>query len=122
MASLKWVLMIGSFFSAANVFAVDPPILGVAGNTVTFQAKSWTLPVVESTTAWFTANGQTFPLFHAGIGAQAYLNLADSYWAVNDKERAVAAYKQYVSRMSEAGKASKIPARVGERRALAPEA
>jgi hypothetical protein len=45
----------------------------------------------------------------------AYLNLADSYWAVNDKERAVAAYKQYASRMSEAGKVSKIPARVGER-------
>jgi tetratricopeptide (TPR) repeat protein len=52
----------------------------------------------------------------------AYLNLADSYWAVNDKERAVPAYKQYSSRMSEAGKASKIPARVGERSAVAPEA
>lgn len=47
----------------------------------------------------------------------AYLNLADSYWAVNDKERAMAAYKQYSSRISEAGKASKIPARVGERSA-----
>ncbi len=72
MASLKWVLMIGSFFFAANVFAVAPPIVGAAGNTVTFQAKKWTSPVVESTTAWFTANGQTFPLFHADIGAQAY--------------------------------------------------
>ncbi|MEZ1320060.1 tetratricopeptide repeat protein [Pseudomonas fluorescens] len=47
--------------------------------------------------------------------AVAYLNLADSYWAMNDKERAVPAYKQYASRMSEAGKASKIPARVAER-------
>jgi len=45
----------------------------------------------------------------------AYLNLADSYWAMNDKERAVPAYKQYASRMAEAGKASKIPARVAER-------
>lgn len=45
----------------------------------------------------------------------AYLNLADSYWAMNDKERAVSAYKQYASRMSDAGKALKIPARVAER-------
>ncbi|MGF6397724.1 tetratricopeptide (TPR) repeat protein [Pseudomonas frederiksbergensis] len=51
----------------------------------------------------------------------AYLNLADSYWAVNDKERAVAAYKQYASRMSGAGKASKIPSRVAERSAGVPE-
>lgn len=47
----------------------------------------------------------------------AYLNLADSYWGANDKERAAAAYKQYASRMSDAGKASKIPARVAERSA-----
>lgn len=45
----------------------------------------------------------------------AYLNVADSYWAVNDKARAVEAYKQYASRMSVGGKASKIPARVAER-------
>ena len=44
-----------------------------------------------------------------------YLNLADSYWAVNDKDRAEAAYKQYASRMFEAGKPLKIPSRVGER-------
>lgn len=45
----------------------------------------------------------------------AYLNIADSYWAMNDKARAVEAYKQYASRMSVSGKASKIPARVVER-------
>ncbi|UVL43654.1 hypothetical protein LOY55_29915 [Pseudomonas sp. B21-040] len=51
----------------------------------------------------------------------AYLNIADSYWAVGDKARAVAAYKQYASQMSEVEKASKIPARVSERSAGAPE-
>jgi tetratricopeptide (TPR) repeat protein len=45
----------------------------------------------------------------------AYLNLADSYWGANDKERAAEAYKQYGSLMFGAGKASKIPTRVGER-------
>lgn len=49
------------------------------------------------------------------IDIGGYLNLADSYWAMNDKERAVPAYKQYASRMSEAGKVSNIPARVAER-------
>ncbi|MHC8336564.1 hypothetical protein [Pseudomonas sp. HLT2-19-2] len=45
----------------------------------------------------------------------AYLNLADSYWGLNNKELAARAYKQYASLMSGAGKASKIPARVAER-------
>ena len=45
----------------------------------------------------------------------AYLNLADSYWGMNDKVRAVRAYKKYASLMSGAGKASKIPARLIER-------
>jgi tetratricopeptide (TPR) repeat protein len=45
----------------------------------------------------------------------AYLNIADSYWAMNNKARAIEAYRQYASRMSVAGKASKIPARVVER-------
>lgn len=48
-------------------------------------------------------------------GTVAYLNLADSYWGVNDKVRAARAYKKYASLMSGAGKASKIPARVIER-------
>jgi len=90
MASLKWVLMISSLFSATNVFAVDPPIVGAAGNTVTFQAKKWTSPVVESTTAWFTANGKTLPLFHAGIGAQAYPE-----WLSPDKKFLLATAVEY---------------------------
>jgi tetratricopeptide (TPR) repeat protein len=45
----------------------------------------------------------------------AYLNLADSYWGLKDKVRAAQAYKQYASLMTDAGKASKIPARVAER-------
>ncbi|WP_085578991.1 MULTISPECIES: M48 family metallopeptidase [unclassified Pseudomonas] len=51
----------------------------------------------------------------------AYLNLADGYWGVDDKQRASAAYKQYASRMSEAGKAPRIPPRVLERSVGAPE-
>lgn len=45
----------------------------------------------------------------------AYLNLADSYWGVNDKARAAQAYKQYTSLMSGEGKAQKIPQRAVER-------
>ncbi|KOY02250.1 hypothetical protein AM274_12875 [Pseudomonas nunensis] len=45
----------------------------------------------------------------------AYLNLADSYWGLKDKVRAAQAYKQYAALMTDAGKASKIPARVAER-------
>ncbi|MDN3218824.1 hypothetical protein [Pseudomonas nunensis] len=45
----------------------------------------------------------------------AYLNLADSYWGLKDKVRAAKAYKQYAALMTDAGKVSKIPARVAER-------
>lgn len=45
----------------------------------------------------------------------AYLNLADSYWGLKNKALAAQAYKQYASLMTDAGKASKIPARVAER-------
>ena len=69
MASLKWVLMIGSFLAATSAFAEDPPIVGIDGHTVTFRATEWTMPGVDSATAWFTANGKTFPLFSADVGA-----------------------------------------------------
>ncbi|MBK5526745.1 tetratricopeptide repeat protein [Pseudomonas sp. TH06] len=71
MASLKWVL-IGSLLATASAFAEDPPVVGVNGNTVTFRATKWTMPGVESATAWFTANGKTFPLFGADIGADGH--------------------------------------------------
>lgn len=74
MASLKWVLMFGSLF-AARAFAEDLPIVGVGGHTVTFRATEWTMPGVESATAWFTANGKTFPLFGPDIGADAHPDL-----------------------------------------------
>jgi tetratricopeptide (TPR) repeat protein len=45
----------------------------------------------------------------------AYLNLADSYWGLNNKALAAQAYKRYASLMTDAGKVSKIPARVAER-------
>jgi tetratricopeptide (TPR) repeat protein len=45
----------------------------------------------------------------------AYLNLADSYWGLKNRELAAQAYKQYASLMSDAGKVSKIPGRVLER-------
>ena len=64
--------------------------------------------------------GESIELLNAVIARNptrtvAYLNLADSYWGVNDKARAAWAYKKYASLMSGAGKASKIPARVIER-------
>ena len=71
MASVKWVLL-GSLLVTASAFAEDPPIVGVNGNTVTFRATKWTMPGVESATAWFTANGKTFPLFGADIGADGH--------------------------------------------------
>ncbi|WP_192552576.1 tetratricopeptide repeat protein [Pseudomonas sp. IzPS59] len=75
MGSLKWVLMIGSLCSAMSAFAEDPPIVGVDGNTVSFRATEWTMPGVDSATAWFTANGKTFPLFGADIGADRHSNM-----------------------------------------------
>lgn len=75
MGSLKWVLMIGSLCSAMSAFAEDPPIVGINGNTVSFRATEWTMPGVESATAWFTANGKTFPLFGVDIGADSHPEL-----------------------------------------------
>lgn len=89
MASLKWVL-IGSLFATASAFAEEPSIVGIDGHTVTLQAKKWTSPVVESATAWFTANGKTFPLFHAGIGTQAYPE-----WLSPDKKTVLATPVEY---------------------------
>ncbi|WP_338800346.1 hypothetical protein V9L13_20030 [Pseudomonas sp. RSB 5.4] len=72
MASLKWVLMIGSFLAATSAFAEDPPIAGIDGHTVTFRATKWTMPGVDSATAWFTANGKIFPLFSTDVGADGH--------------------------------------------------
>lgn len=74
MASVKWVLLGSLLATAACAFAEDedPPIVGIGGHTVTFRATKWTMPGVESPTAWFTANGQTFPLFGADIGADGH--------------------------------------------------
>ncbi|EJN34512.1 tetratricopeptide repeat protein [Pseudomonas sp. GM80] len=83
MASLKWVLIGSLFATAACAFAEDedPPIVGIGGHTVTFRATKWTMPGVESATAWFTANGKTFPLFGADIGADGH-----SYMLSPDKK------------------------------------
>ncbi|MFJ2482510.1 type IV pilus biogenesis/stability protein PilW [Pseudomonas sp. NPDC087598] len=80
MASVKWVLL-GSLLATASAFAEDPPVVGVNGNTVTFRATKWTLPGVDSTTAWFTANGKTFPVFSADVGADGH-----SDWLSPDKK------------------------------------
>jgi hypothetical protein len=83
MPSLKWVLIGSLFATAACAFAEDedPPIVGIGGHTVTFRATKWTMPGVESATAWFTANGKTFPLFGADIGADGH-----SYMLSPDKK------------------------------------
>lgn len=83
MASLKWVLIGSLFATAACAFAEDedPPIVGIGGHTVTFRATKWTMPGVESATAWFTADGKTFPLFGADIGADGH-----SYMLSPDKK------------------------------------
>lgn len=83
MASVKWVLIGSLFATAACAFAEDedPPIVGIGGHTVTFRATKWTTPGVESATAWFTANGKTFPLFGADIGADGH-----SYMLSPDKK------------------------------------
>ncbi|VVP87870.1 tetratricopeptide repeat protein [Pseudomonas fluorescens] len=77
MVSLKWVLLGSLFATAACAFAEDedPPIVGIGGHTVTFRATKWTMPGVESATAWFTANGKTFPIFGADIGADGHSNM-----------------------------------------------
>ncbi|RON68103.1 hypothetical protein BK671_14280 [Pseudomonas fluorescens] len=77
MVSLKWVLLGSLFATAACAFAEDedPPIVGIGGHTVTFRATKWTMPGVESATAWFTVNGKTFPIFGADIGADGHSNM-----------------------------------------------
>ena len=72
MVSLKWVVMISCLFAATSALAEDSPIVGIDGHTVTFRATKWTMPGVNSATAWFTANGKTFPLFSADVGADGH--------------------------------------------------
>ncbi len=43
------------------------------------------------------------------------LNMADSYWAIDEKENALIYYKKYVDLMTKAGKEARIPATVFER-------
>ncbi|WP_339466451.1 MULTISPECIES: tetratricopeptide repeat protein [unclassified Pseudomonas] len=75
-SSLSLLLLLPAFAAATDSnFAEDPPIVGIDVHTVTFRAKKWTMPGVESATAWFTANGKTFPLFGADIGADGHSNM-----------------------------------------------
>ncbi|MFI8746254.1 tetratricopeptide repeat protein [Pseudomonas sp. NPDC077186] len=46
----------------------------------------------------------------------AYLNLADAYWALDEREQAGEAYNQYYEKMLAAQKQSRIPPRVLERK------
>ena len=60
------------------------------------------------------------PIFHLVIKedaqrAVAYLNLADSLWALDRKEEAKSHYKTYQRLMAEANKGTQIPPRVAER-------
>lgn len=45
----------------------------------------------------------------------AYYNLGDSYWGLEDKEKAKEAYETYIKQMKEKGKEKKIPKKVLER-------
>ncbi len=45
----------------------------------------------------------------------AYLNLADAYWEIEDKDKAIENYNKYVELMKEKGWENKIPKRVYER-------
>jgi len=45
----------------------------------------------------------------------AHYNLADAYWALGDKKKAVASYKTYIEQMKEKGKTKRIPKIVKER-------
>ncbi|WP_339496162.1 tetratricopeptide repeat protein [Pseudomonas sp. RA_105y_Pfl2_P56] len=75
-SSLSLLLLLPAFAAATDSnFAEDPPIVGIDVHTVTFRAKKWTMPGVESATAWFTANVKTFPLFGADIGADGHSNM-----------------------------------------------
>jgi len=47
--------------------------------------------------------------------AVAWLNLGDSYWAINDKDKARKAYSTYISLMGNQKKQDKIPERVYSR-------
>jgi len=45
----------------------------------------------------------------------AYYNLADAYWAMGDKKRAIKAYKTYIKQMKAKGKEKRIPKVVKQR-------
>lgn len=65
-------------------------------------------------------HGLAIPIFNLVIKADpqravAYLNLADSLWALERKEEAKSHYKTYQRLMAEANKGGQIPPRVAER-------
>jgi len=45
----------------------------------------------------------------------AHYNLADAYWALGEKKKAVASYKTYIKQMKEKGKTKRIPKVVKQR-------
>jgi len=45
----------------------------------------------------------------------AYYNLADAYWALGEKKKAIASYTTYMAQMSNAGKEKRIPQVVRDR-------
>lgn len=45
----------------------------------------------------------------------AYINLGDSYWGLEEKEKAKEAYQTYISLMKKSGKEARIPKRIYER-------
>ena len=47
--------------------------------------------------------------------AKAHYNLADAYWALGEKTKAIASYATYVEQMKEKGKEKRIPQVVRDR-------
>ena len=110
--------LMGSFLMYNNAGQCDPE--GYIASKYDFpQLPGWSndLGFLLGETGYYQ---ESIELLNAVIARNpnrtvAYLNLADSYWGLKDKVRAAQAYKQYASLMTDARKASKIPARVTER-------
>ncbi|MEG2797090.1 MAG: tetratricopeptide repeat protein, partial [Pseudomonas sp.] len=63
MSRFKCVVLIASLLVANGTWAEEMRVTGVGGHALTLQPKSWPAYGVTSTTASFTANGKTFPLY-----------------------------------------------------------
>jgi hypothetical protein len=128
-AAARLALMFDLTVALAHTVAGDDDVAAKAPDT---WLKAWKSLEVEGADYVYALNDYGYflqqagdhhgaiPIFNIVIKedpprAVAYLNLADSLWALDRKEEAKSYYKTYQRLMAEANKGTQIPLRVAER-------